>query len=515
MLEFNPWRWGGDDNISRAFFREIAAALGETDKSLAGRQRAYEFRRYGKLLGHVSGALKSAGDRTPSIVGWLMSVGLLTAGAGLLVPGLPATKVAAVLLLISGFVSLAAKVLSAAGVERDADKPIELLRASLETKLKTLPKNLLVIIDDIDRLEPDQIRLVIRHVKANANLPRITFLLLFQREIVEKALDPVSEGDGRRYLEKIVQATFDIPVVEGAQIEAVVLNSLTGVVGDLTNDETFDQTRWGNLWGGALRHFFRNLRDAKRYVGSVSVHLNLHRGSRVFETNLIDLLALESLRVFEPGLFDQIAHSKHLLTGFDKSESDKEATKALVKLAHDDNCDGATEMLKQLFPVAGWAFGGSSYGPDWNEQWVRARRACSKRHFDRYFGLRLPDGQISNSEFLEFIEQSSDRQSIDAAFRDFDRRGLLPVLIERLDEINKNLPISHAYTLLPALFDVAERYSQSLGFSGSTPYISAWRTASWYLRSEPDLQRRGELFLDAMRNSEGLLRSRYPNRAGW
>jgi len=34
ILEFNPWQWGSDETISRAFFEEIAAALGQADFSL-------------------------------------------------------------------------------------------------------------------------------------------------------------------------------------------------------------------------------------------------------------------------------------------------------------------------------------------------------------------------------------------------------------------------------------------------------------------------------------------------
>lgn len=40
VVEFNPWQWGADETISRAFFREIAAALGQADYSLMGRRRA-------------------------------------------------------------------------------------------------------------------------------------------------------------------------------------------------------------------------------------------------------------------------------------------------------------------------------------------------------------------------------------------------------------------------------------------------------------------------------------------
>jgi hypothetical protein len=166
VLEFNPWQWGSDETISRAFFREIAAALGQADHSLRGLRRAYKFREYAKLLTSLSGTLKLAGEKTSSVVGWLSGIGLLTAGAGLVLPGLPVTKVAAALLMIGGVIAIFAKVVGTLGAEKDHGKPLELVRADLEDRLKSLPRNLLVVVDDIDRLEPEQIRLVVRLVKS-------------------------------------------------------------------------------------------------------------------------------------------------------------------------------------------------------------------------------------------------------------------------------------------------------------------------------------------------------------
>lgn len=505
VVEFNPWQWGADETISRAFFREIAAALGQADYSLMGRRRAYKFREYAKVLTSLSGTLMLAGDKTSTVVGWLGSIGLLTAGAGLVLPGLPVTKVAAALLMAGGAATLAAKVIGALGVERDLGKPLEFVRADLEERLKSLPRNLLVVVDDIDRLEPEQIRLVVRLVKSNANLPRITYLLLFQRSIVEEALNPLSAEDGCRYLEKIVQASFDVPVVEGARVEAAVLNGLDKLLsGELTAQNGFDQTRWGNVWRGGLHKLFRNLRDVQRFLADLNVHLNLHRGSRFLEVNVVDFIAIETLRVFEPDVFTAISCAKGLLTG---ESNPPEAMRArILKITaglSDDRRDALNIVLKQLFPSFGWALDSLHYGPDLNAEWLKERRICSQRHFDRYFMLRLPDGQISDSEFRDFLELN-DKTKISEAFDDLDKRALLPVLLARLDEIKKQLPIENISALLPALIDIGDTYEDSKGFSLSTPFIATWRTAAWYLRGVTDIDRRGRVFLEAMHNSTGL-----------
>lgn len=506
VVTFNPWQWGSEDAITRAFFREIAAALGDAEQSLPVRRRAHEFRRYAKMLEQFSGDTKEAGSRVSGLVTWLGGFGLILAG-GVITLDLPAKWLTSALSILGGLTLVGSKIIAFFWRDREDSRPLDIARAVLESRLRSLPRNILVVIDDIDRLEPDQIRTVIRHVKANANFPGITYLLLYQREIVEKAFDAESPGEGRKYLEKIVQAAFDVPVVEDARIGNIVLAELEKITASLPKEPSFDQTRWGNTWHGGLKHLFRNLRDAKRFIGGAEVQLTLHRGSRVLETNLIDTLALEALRIFEADVYEALGRNKALITGTrDRRETDKEKIKALLTCATKENELAVQYVASQLFPVISWAFGSAWHGPDWEEQWASERRICSSRYFDRYFALRLPDGRISDSEFLDFIEASGDRGAIDLAFASIQERGLLPELLERLDgaAISRKLPLDHIDALLPALFDVAEPLPNQMGFGPHMPFISCWRIASWYLKSEQCQDTRGQIFLRAMRNAAGL-----------
>jgi hypothetical protein len=157
-----------------------------------------------------------------------------------------------------------------------------------------------------------------------------------------------------------------------------------------------------------------------------------------------------------------------------------------------------------MFPAVSWAFGDAWHGSDWEEQWSRGRRICVPRHFDRYFALRLPDGQISDSEFLDFVGHTGDRAYLDAAFDDIAKRGLLAELLNRLDQVKTSIPIENADVFLPKLFDVAEGLPDRMGFSGPMPFISAWRIALWYLRVDKDQESRGDRFIRALCKASGL-----------
>jgi predicted KAP-like P-loop ATPase len=509
VVTFNPWQFGTDEAITRAFFREISVALGENKLSLQSLNRAYNVRRFGDTLERISGRFRSSADHATNIAGFLTGLGLLGA-SGMLGLDWDNKKIASILLGTTGVLVTACKGIAVFWRDRQDNRPVELARTKLEERLTKLKRNLLIVIDDIDRLEPEQIRTVIRHLKANASLPGLIYLLLYQRKTVEAAFDASSSDGGASYMEKIVQAPFDVPAVEGGRVGTIVLNELNRITTPLLRDVKFDQVRWGNVWFGGLQAYFRNLRDAKRFIGAAEVQFGLHRGSRVLETNLIDLTVVEALRLFEPDLFAAIGKNKKLLTRHRRDrrpDEDGARIRTLLDTVETGRLPAAQYLMKQLFPPAEWAFeGGTSYAEGFDMEWTSEKRICTDRYFDRYFTFRIPMDQISDSELVEFIENSGDRARVDEAFADLRSRGLLPEMLARLDDaaVGRRLPITNSLTLVPAIFDVAEAFKNEMGFGSKMPFIAAWRTVSWFFRCEPDAERRGELFLDALRVAHGL-----------
>ena len=69
----------------------------------------------------------------------------------------------------------------------------------------------LVIIDDIDRLSPDEALGVFRLVKSVGRLPNVMYLLVFERELAEKMIQERYPSEGPQFLEKIIQAGFELP----------------------------------------------------------------------------------------------------------------------------------------------------------------------------------------------------------------------------------------------------------------------------------------------------------------
>lgn len=507
-LDFNPWQWGDVSAISRALFGQIADRLGGSQSKHA-RKRAAEFRRYGSILTGAAAPLKKASGSKDAISAVLTnsSIILVASAIGF---DLPSTaKIAIGLTVFSGACFLIGRAFLHFGRDRSSES-LDQIRDELENRLRELERPLIVFVDDIDRLEPEQIREVLKQVKANANLPNIVFVLLFQPSIVESALKPVANGDGRAFLAKIVQASFDLPAVSPTLVHNFFGEDLSLMAGQLASEANgFSETRWGNIYANYIQPSVLNLRDARRLLTSVAVHLPLHLSNNVFEVNIVDFLVLEAVRVFEPDLHEALHLEQDLVLQRGRFQTDnrddqnRAAAKQLLEKVPAHRRDVAREALIELFPALEWAFGGITYGPDFRQQWHAEKRVCSLRYFSRYFELQTAVGEISEVYFLSFIDATATEAALNTMIAEVEAKALLPSLVARLDESADRLPTVNAPVLLTGMFSIAQRIVHLRGNGFSSPWISAWRAISSYLRQIP-AETRGRLAIDALRETQAL-----------
>ena len=71
-------------------------------------------------------------------------------------------------------------------------------------------KRFLIIVDDIDRLNPEEALAVFRVIKSVGCLPNVIYLLAFDRKLAEKVVAERYPSEGPHFLEKIVQAGLRI-----------------------------------------------------------------------------------------------------------------------------------------------------------------------------------------------------------------------------------------------------------------------------------------------------------------
>ncbi|WP_196085219.1 KAP family P-loop NTPase fold protein, partial [Acinetobacter baumannii] len=235
IIEFSPWEWSAQDKIIEAFFDEISKSIGRKNTSKEDQNLANIFSRYGNHLSTAHTLLKGANLSIPLFTTAILSTGLISSYF---------TDNSQLVLLITTLTSITSLILSATekgsellgklseNYEKKAKLNEKTLKEIREELIKALTKRkapLLIVMDDLDRLTAVELRMIFQLIKANTDFPNVIFLLLFQKDIVEKKLTDSTQS-GENYLEKIIQIPFTIPQIQLKQVHEVLFKLLDNII---------------------------------------------------------------------------------------------------------------------------------------------------------------------------------------------------------------------------------------------------------------------------------------------
>jgi hypothetical protein len=489
ILHFNPWMISGEQHVAEAFFLETELVLAEEELGKDGKQRAAVWRRYARHFETLA-KLSSAVDVALPFIGAVPGLGKMMAdrlreGAGL------AENAAS---------SLDAKAM-----------PIDAQREEVRKLFQQLRRKLVIVIDDLDRLTDEEIRIMFRIVKATADFPNTVFLLLFQKSTVAKALDPICGDQGEVFLQKIVQVELGLPALPANKLAAFWEEGVTELVGKDLLNELNAGGRLLQLWLDGLQCYFRNRRDVTRFLNSFGFMASGFCKEGVWEVNVLDLMVVEAVRLFDPEIYRIIASHKSQLTG---SSHDRNGNK-LAELAKElvERRDQTLlaegqfkDLLGELFPALQSGWSNMGYGDSYHAIWTREKRACIERFFDLYFRLSLPSGQISETVIAGILALKGDRESLREEFKIAREDGRLFEILERLEaEEDFIADASMAYVL--ALSDLCDYWDRKTGgFLDSWPgSLYAHRAAYRLLRSIRNSDDRESALVRLIRETHGLL----------
>ncbi|MCG7981771.1 MAG: P-loop NTPase fold protein [Candidatus Thiodiazotropha lotti] len=321
----------------------------------------------------------------------------------------------------------------------------------LSDVLKEQNLRYLIIIDDIDRLSPDEALAIFRIVKSVGRLPNVMYLLVFDRELAENAIKERYPSEGPHFLEKIIQASFEIPEPLSTDLNQAVLMSIENICGP--SDETKIQ-RILNLFYDVVAPYIATPRHVVRFQNAISVTWPAIAN----EISLADFIALETLRLYEPSLFQAIRSNKSIICGSGGRNDPRDESKFSPFLTNvqAENHNTAQLALQRLFP----RMENIEYGSEFHKDWDAERRVCIEKHFDTYFRLTLSDDSLSLRTIDEIIERIDDPDFVKESFRGaaISRRSngtsLVPVLLDELNTHASKVSKEKVQSFLCAIFEI-------------------------------------------------------------
>lgn len=407
IIKFNPWNYSGEQKLILQFFSQISSVLSR----------------------HQSNAIKKIAEK---IVEYISSINI-------------------------GPISLDVEKIK----ELINKETLESQKEELSQLLKNQSHKIIIVIDDIDRLNNYEIRQIFQLIKVLGNLPNIIYLVAFDKNIVIKALEKEQKGSGLEYLEKIVQVPFEIPPVPKEEVYRLLFSQIDELIKDIP-EERWDQTYWGNIFHSGIKVFFNTIRDVTRYLNTLRFSFPMVKE----EVNPIDFIAITSFQVFLPELYYAIRDNKDLFTGANldfegRSEQERKICNEILNLVPEDIRDNIKELLTRLFPKLESIWGNTNYDSDRLGIWRRNCRICSPDIFDIYFRLTIPKGDLSQREIQAILSLANDPNSFAEALLRLNEDGRIIRFLERLEDYTRDyIPEKNIEAIISVLIDIGDLFPE-------------------------------------------------------
>jgi predicted KAP-like P-loop ATPase len=417
IVPFNPWLFSGHEDITRRFFDQIQSVLKQGQLVSKGlKQRLADF---SKVISEIPLPYAQAGN-------------------------------------------------AVAKVFDDKQKEASDLKQEVEDILLQEHPRIVVTIDDVDNLDAEEIKKLFHIIKAFPNFNDVVYVLVFDKEIVIKALAGTQGISGEAYLNKIIQVPFEIPFPDKILLRRLLFEKLNAVLAD-TPKQVFERTHWGNVYFQGIDHFINDPRDIVRLTNTLSVTYPAVKG----EVNLVDFIAIESLRVFCPVMYDIIRKNPQAFAGQAEHKGYLSFTVDELKRLHDSwmaqlqdkDKEPVKRLLLHLFPKleAVWA-NNNYYAAQQEPTWRKQLRVCSLEVFPIYFRLVLPESGLSTTEMKAILANAFDAKALGenlvelANQKRADGTTQVRTFLERLEDYTENeIPLDCIPSIVQALFDVGDQ----------------------------------------------------------
>jgi len=419
IVPFNPWWFSGHEKLAKHFFDQLQASLASSEVDLSG------------LQGKISEFADMVSELPSSIHIPYISIGKIAVE----------------------FTPLKSSV-----------KNVIKLKMEIAAELSKQSRRIFVTVDDIDRLNPEEIRQLFGVIKSVADFPNIVYLLTFDKKVVIEALRESQGISGENYLEKIVQFPFELPLPDRSSLYRLLFARLESIMAG-TPEGLFDQNYWGNVFIRGIEHFISTPRKINLLTNTLSVTYPAVQG----EVNPVDFIGIETLRIFCPEAYNMIRTYPEKFTGREwvasKIDQLRSFQESWINQIDEGNREAVRGLLSQLFPKLGELWGDLGFDPDNEAAWRKQVRICSPDIFPIFFHLALPQGDISNAEIMVILSLADNPQEFSARLLELasqarpDGFTRLHAFLDRVTDYTGNeITVDSIPSIFLSLFDVGDQF---------------------------------------------------------
>lgn len=295
----------------------------------------------------------------------------------------------------------------------NSEESLEIIKERVEKFIEQIGKTIIVFIDDIDRLNSDELFLIFKLIRSCTNFKNTIFFLAFDELVIKNCLDK-ELNLGPEFLEKIIQRPISLPQIEQLSID----NFLNAYIDDLFHELNISEDRKDKfrkdfrlIYQTQIKKIIKTLRRAKIYLNGLFFTLPPIKN----EVNLNDFFILETIRNFYPSIYDDIWKNPWMYIPLDGeyffsspfySNIDENEKNLIIKnhiedlLKSEKDRDIIIELIKRLFYIVKDALEGHRIAQYSVDIYRVDKKVTHPDCFSKYFMLKVPSTELSD-EFME------------------------------------------------------------------------------------------------------------------
>ena len=310
--------------------------------------------------------------------------------------------------------------LSIFGIDLDltpGDDSLDELKENISKKLAKLPKKVVILIDDTDRLEGNEVFEILRLIRNTADFKNVIYIATYDKEYVIDVLKGNKIKDPDNYLEKIFQVELHLLKVEGSELWDTLMKEIIEQLSFKGSSLIIVLKSYIIQYKDFIITILTNYRQVKRFARQFAAYLDyLYKNNLINEFSIIDLFWIELLQVYDKRVYNILAKdpfnflqignqgltiNRKITDGEDeKKEKSKwnEKTANILKIIFEEKYKEQNILL---------------YVND-----IDSKRLRLGDNYFKYFALRVSSNKISFKEMKEMLNSVNPENELDNWLQD-------------------------------------------------------------------------------------------------
>lgn len=277
-------------------------------------------------------------------------------------------------------------------------------------------KQIIIVIDDLDRLFPEELLLIFQVIKMLVDFPNIIYILSYDKEIVTNILKEKFPTNTDNYLKKIIQIEKNLPIIDDTILRKYFIHGIEEIIGK--NFEYSQKEDILEIYDFAYKNIYiKNIRDIKIFLNHFMFVYSSLKDENLY---LLDIISISMIETFENDLYEYIINNKELFCSYIGTYNDNfnQKSEQIAKFKNIKILQIVFPYLfKQIYNIIknkkdsllknnSIKYIYENLCEDIlnkHSEFEQYRRLCNKISFENYFRLDIKTSNINTSEINSLI----------------------------------------------------------------------------------------------------------------